>query len=276
MALTIAVVNQKGGVGKTTTAINVSAALAEAGKRVLLVDADPQANASSGLGIPVDENTIGLYEVLEDDNSLAASLRETRIPNLRVLPSSTDLAGVEIELAHSPTRTELRETLNATRDSCDLIFIDTPPSLGVLTLTCLVAADKLLIPIQCEYYALEGLRQLIRTIELVRRQLNPSLGILGLLRTMFDGRTNLSQQVAAEVERFFPGEIFRTIIPRTVRLSEAPSYGESILTYDPKSVGTEAYRALAREILDRTDSGCTDTSTAEVRQELPINGGNLP
>lgn len=248
MTIVVAVVNQKGGVGKTTTAINVAAALAEAGKSVLLVDGDPQGNASSGLGFPLDDQPCGLYQVLAGEASFEEGLHSTSIGNLSLLPSSVHLAGAEVELAPSTARTEIKECLQACHDKYDFVFIDTPPSLGVLTLTCLVAAEKLLIPIQCEYYALEGLRQLIRTIELIRQQLNPDLGILGLVRTMFDARTNLSQQVSNELASFFPQDIFTTIIPRSVRLSEAPSYGEPIITYDSRSVGAEAYRALAREI----------------------------
>jgi len=252
MGRLIAVVNQKGGVGKTTTAVNASAALAELGHRVLIVDADPQGNATTGVGASLDQGVFGLYQLLSEQHSFDEVTHSTAVHGLSLIPSSRDLAGAEIELAGSTSRTEIRDVLKPSAQKFDYVIIDTPPSLGVLTLTCLVAAEQLLIPIQCEYYALEGLRQLLYTVDLVKRGLNPNLTFLGLLRTMFDRRTNLSQQVATELEQFFPGEVFATIIPRTVRLSEAPSYGESIITYDPRSAGAEAYRSLALEIVHRT------------------------
>jgi len=254
MGYTIAVVNQKGGVGKTTTAVNVSAALSALGKRVLLVDSDPQANATTGLGLICDDTMPGIYQLLSQQNTLEETIHATALPGLSIIPSSQDLVGAEIELALSESRLELREALSPSLHNFDYVIIDTPPSLGVLTLTCLVAADYLLIPVQCEYYALEGLRQLLHTVDLVRQTLNPRIRFLGLVRTMHDGRTNLSQQVAAELEKFFPRETFATVIPRSVRLSEAPSYGEPIITYDPRSPGAEAYRSLANEIVQRLES----------------------
>ncbi len=276
MSLIVAVVNQKGGVGKTTTAINVAAALAESGKRVLLVDGDPQGNASSGLGFAVDDQPCGLYLVLAGQASIQEELHSTGVPNLSLLPASVHLAGAEVELAPSTTRSEIRECLRHCHAAYDYVLIDTPPSLGVLTLTCLVAAEKLLIPIQCEYYALEGLRQLMRTIELIRQQLNPDLGILGLVRTMYDVRTKLSQQVSEDLARFFPQDVFSTIIPRSVRLSEAPSYGEPIITYDPRSVGAEAYRALAREICLRTISSQTTEHVVASDQAVGPDIDDIP
>jgi len=249
----VVVVNQKGGVGKTTTAVNLGAALAEGGCRTLLVDLDPQSNATAALGAGIPEDATlaprcGVYAALCGDTPIRDQVQPTRWTPLCLLPATVELAGAEVELAADPTRHAVKSCLAPLLDDYDIVLLDTPPSLGVLTVNCLVAADSLLVPVQCEYFALEGLRQLLRTIELVRESLNPELEILGLLRTMHDGRTNLSQQVAAQIEQFFPGRVFSTLIPRNVRLSEAPSFGLPVTCYAPVCAGTAAYRALAKEV----------------------------
>lgn len=251
MSHVISVVNQKGGVGKTTTAVNLAACLAQLGHKTLLVDVDPQANATSGLGFPLNEQPQGLYKLLTEEGEPTQTAVPTKIPNLDILPSCAALAGLEVELAHSEHRAEMREVLASFNGSYQYIMLDSPPSLGVLTVSALVAAQLLIIPVQSEYYALEGLKHLLRTIELIRQSLNPSLRVLGLLRTMHDVRTTLSHQVVRDVEQFFPTLVFKTVIPRTVRLAEAPSYGEPITVYDPRSFGAQAYRALAEEVVER-------------------------
>ncbi|HEY3365297.1 MAG TPA: AAA family ATPase [Symbiobacteriaceae bacterium] len=254
MGRIIAVANQKGGVGKTTTAVNLSACLAEAGKRVLLVDIDPQGNATSGLGI--DRKTVGssVYELLLEDVSPLQVMVSTRVPGLFVVPATIDLAGAEIELVPRISREmRLRKALEPVRNEFDFILMDCPPSLGLLTINALTAADSILIPIQCEYYALEGLTQLMDTFKLVREALNSKLEIEGVLLTMFDGRTNLSIQVVDDVKRFFRGKVYRSIVTRNVRLSEAPSHGVPITLYDPKSKGAEAYSDLAREVIENVE-----------------------
>ncbi len=252
MAIVLAVVNQKGGVGKSTTALNLSAALARKGRRVLLVDLDPQGNATSGLGIPKDRLRASVYEVLLRHLPLRAVVLPTAVEGLEVAPSTVELAGAEVELAGAEDReTRLREVLEEVQDRYDLIVVDCPPSLGLLTLNALAAADRALLPIQCEYYALEGLSLLLRTLDLVRNALNPGLRIGGVVLTMYDSRTNLSEQVAREVRAFFGEEVFRTVIPRTVRLAEAPSHGQPIFLYDPQSRGALAYEALAEEVAGR-------------------------
>jgi len=252
MAVVLAVVNQKGGVGKSTTALNLSAVLARRGRRVLLVDLDPQGNATSGLGIPKDRLRSSVYDVLLRRLPLRAVLLPTAVEGLEVAPSTVELAGAEVELASEEDRAErLREALEGLRDRYDLVVLDCPPSLGLLTLNALVAADRALLPIQCEYYALEGLSLLLRTLDLVRGSLNPRLRMGGVVLTMYDPRTNLSEQVAREVRAFFGAEVFRTVIPRTVRLAEAPSYGQPIFLYDPNSRGAAAYEALAEEVAER-------------------------
>ena len=251
MAKIIAVTNQKGGVGKTTTAINLSACLAAKGKRVLLVDLDPQGNATSGLGqAGKDSNTV--YDVLIGEAPAADAILDTGYGSLSLMPTAIELAGAEIELVGMEERELLlKHALNSIRESYDYILIDCPPSLSLLTINALSAADSVLIPIQCEYYALEGLGALMNTVKLMRRKLNPELAIEGILLTMFDSRTNLCAQVVHEVRAHFPKEVFETMIPRNVRLSEAPSYGQPIHIYDGRCIGAKAYGELAGEMLER-------------------------
>jgi len=251
-ARVIAVTNQKGGVGKTTTAINLSADLARRGRRVLLVDADPQGNATTGIGIEKTSLPGCIYDVLVRDQPLEAVIRPSGVASLSVAPATLNLAGAEIELVSAISRElRLRNALEPSLPSYDDVVIDCPPSLGLLTLNAMSAADRLIVPIQAEYFALEGLGQLTGVIELVNRHLNPKIAILGVLITMFDGRTNLAAQVVEEVERFFPGLVFQTRVPRSVRLSEAPSHGTPIGLFDPKGKGAAAYAALAEEVLAR-------------------------
>lgn len=250
MGKIIAIVNQKGGVGKTTTAINLSAALGEEGRRVLLVDADPQANSTSGLGVDKRSIHCSLYTVLSGEARAEEAVMPLRFPGLSLLPSDAELAGTEVELVGAQRReNRLKAVLAPLREAYDYILIDCPPSLGLLSLNALCAADTVLIPIQCEYYALEGLSQLMATMRQVKRLYNPTLDIEGVLLTMYDGRLNLTQQVTAEVKKFFPKKVFATAIPRSVRLSEAPSFGEPITVYDRGCRGAAAYRELAAECL---------------------------
>ena len=249
MSKIIAVTNQKGGVGKTTTCVNLSACIAAAGERVLIVDIDPQGNTSSGLGARVTEEMPTVYEVMAGEADLNDSLLKTPEKNLRLLPSDLRLAGAEIELAGMAARERvLSEALAPARDAFDWIFIDCPPSLGLITLNALCAADSVLIPIQCEYYALEGVSALMGTIRKVQG-INPRLAIEGFVLTMLDSRTNLGMQVAREVRRVFKGKVYDTVIPRNVRLSEAPSHGLPIHLYDPRSLGAQSYQRLAEEFL---------------------------
>lgn len=251
----LAVTNQKGGVGKTTTSVNLAAALAEAGKRVLLVDLDPQANASGIFATVRDGSAAGLYEALVADAPIGELLQATRMENLYLLPSSLDLAGAEVEVARMEGHLfQLRKTLEPIRQSglFDFVVMDCPPSLGILMSNALVAADALLVPIQCEYYSLEGLRLLLEVAGQIQNSgANPGLGICGMLMTMFDARTNLNAAVIRDVRGHFADVVFRTAIPRTVRFGEAPSHGQTILEYDPSGTGALAYRALAREVIER-------------------------
>lgn len=251
MARIIAVFNQKGGVGKTTTVVNLCACIAEKGKRVCVIDIDPQGNTTSGYGIDKRELKNTIYEVLIGEAKVDDSIISVGYENLYILPSGVQLAGAEIELAFLNQREKmLKEALSPIEKNFDYIFIDCPPSLGLLSINALVAADSVLIPIQCEYYALEGVSQLVRTIQLVKKGLNPKLSIQGVVLSMFDGRTNLSIQVVDEVKSYFKGKVYGTIIPRNVRLAEAPSFGKPVMYYDAKSKGSIAYLELAEEFLD--------------------------
>ena len=253
MSRIIAIANQKGGVGKTTTAINLGACLAVAEQRTLVVDVDPQANATSGLGVKKEQIDGSLYDVLVDGTPLAEVIVPgVHFPFLSVAPATRDLVGVEVELVSRKGReTILREALASVRDQYDFILIDAPPSLGMLTLNTLAAADAVMIPIQSEFYALEGLSQLLNTVRIVQKNLNPALQIEGVLLTMYDHRLNLSKQVAEEAKEYFGPKVYRTTIPRNVRLAEAPSFGEPIVLYDILSVGAKSYLALAQEVIAR-------------------------
>ena len=264
MAKSIAVANQKGGVGKTTTAVNLAAIIADQGHRVLLVDADPQGNATSGIGIQRGSFRRNLYHAIVLDQPLAGIIIPTTIPSLQVVPSNKDLAGAEIELVEVDQREfRLKHALSSVEENYDYIIIDCPPSLGLLTLNALTAAKSLLVPIQCEYYALEGVTELFDTLARIRRLHNPGLMIEGLLLTMYDVRSNLSAAVAADLRDFYGLQVFQAVIPRNVRLAEAPSYGKPIITYDARSKGAEAYSQLAMEIIDEskgTGSGARSAS----------------
>lgn len=252
MGKIIAIANQKGGVGKTTTSVNLAASLGVLEKKVLLIDADPQANASSGLGIDVENVTIGTYQVLEHSNSPVEAILPCSAPNVSVISAHIDLVAIEIELVDKEDREYmLKQALASIKDNYDYILIDCAPSLGLLTLNALTAADSVVIPIQCEYYALEGLGKLLNTIKSVQKIHNPQLDIEGLLLTMFDSRLRLSNQVVEEVQKHFNDMVFKTIIQRTVKLSEAPSYGESIINYDATSKGATNYLQLAQEIIKK-------------------------
>ena len=245
-----AVVNQKGGVGKTTTAVNLTAALTEAGKRVLLCDFDPQANATSGLGVDKRKIKHSVYDVIINDVPVTDAVVKTNFGD--VLPSSPDLAGAGVELLSVPEPSyRLKNALNTVKDQYDVIFIDCPPSLEMLTVNGLAASDGIVVPVQCEYYALEGLADLMTTLRLMKKRINPALEIFGVVLTMFDGRTNFSTQVAQEVRRHFPGKVFATVIPRNVRLAEAPSHGLPVTVYDRSSRGSQAYKALAQDFLKK-------------------------
>jgi chromosome partitioning protein len=251
LAKVIAIANQKGGVGKTTTAVNLSSCLAHKGKKVVIIDVDPQGNTTSGLGIDKKVIEKSIYEVIINDVNIENALMKTAVENLYICPSNIQLVGAEVELVSVISReTRMKVAIEEIRKKYDYILIDCPPSLGLLTLNALTAADTILVPIQCEYYALEGLSQLMNTVKLVQRHLNPSLDVEGVVLTMFDARTNLSIQVVEDVKKYFRNKVYRTVIPRNVRLSEAPSFGLPIILYDPKSKVAECYLELAQEVID--------------------------
>ena len=249
MGKIISVANQKGGVGKTTTTVNLSTILAKKGKKVLLIDTDPQGNATSGLGVSKDVE-LSVYDILIGDTEFDETLQETAIKNLKVCPSNISLAGAEVQLVSMMSREQrLKTKLDKIKDQYDYILIDCPPSLGLVTLNAFTASDSVLIPVQCEYFALEGLGQLLNTVNLVKKHLNKNLEIEGALLTMYDARTKLSNQVVKEVKKYFEDKVYKTVIPRNVRLSEAPSYGMPITVYDPRSKGAKAYEKFAKELL---------------------------
>ena len=253
MGRVISIANQKGGVGKTTTSINISTILAKKGKKVLLIDADPQGNATSGIGIEKKTDK-SIYDVIIEETKIEEVVLETQIKNLKICPSNINLAGAEVELVSMISREyRLKERLEENKENYDYIIIDCPPSLGLITLNAFTASDSVLIPVQCEYFALEGLGQLLNTINLVKKHLNKSLEIEGAVLTMYDMRTNLSNQVVKEVKRYFEDKVYKTVIPRNIKLSEAPSFGMPITLYDPKSKGARAYEKLARELVKNTE-----------------------
>ena len=246
--------NQKGGVGKTTTCVNMAAYLAQAGKRVLLVDLDPQGNATTGLGFSKGALKKSVYNVIIEDEAVKDNVLETELERLFLLPANIDLAGAEVDLVYKKNRDKvLRAALTPVKDAFDYILIDCPPSLGLLTINALTAADSVIIPIQSEYYALEGLSQLMNTISLVRQHLNKSLKVEGVVLTMYDGRSLISKQIAAEIKKYFSKKLYEIVIPRNIRLSEAPSHGKPILLHDPKCMGARAYAALTEEFLKKTE-----------------------
>lgn len=273
MGKIIAIANQKGGVGKTTTSINLTAALAEEGKKVLIIDIDPQGNTTSGFGVDKNEVENTVYELLLDDCSVNEAIQREVIPGVDLIAANVNLAAAEIELIGIEHKEYiLRDVLDFVRDDYDYVILDCPPSLSVLTVNAMTAADSVLVPIQCEYYALEGLSQLIHTINLVRTRLNSSLDIEGIVFTMYDARTNLSQQVVENVRSNVDQRVYKTLIPRNIKLAEAPSYGEPITIYDPRSAGARAYIALAREIIAADEEGPDESlegieDTAELAEE---------
>ena len=248
----ISIVNQKGGVGKTTTAINLGTALAAIDKKILLIDLDPQGNLSTGIGVTEKQRKISVYDLIIQDSSIHQTIQETRIPNLKIIPSNINLSGIEFELATDEDRTnKLNNKINDLKEGYDFVLIDCPPSLGILTVNSLVASDSVLVPLQCEFYALEGLAQLLRTIEKIKDNLNPNLFLEGVILTMFDSRNRLSDDVVADAREHLGKKVFDTIIPRNVRLSEAPSHGLPAIIYDQKCVGSAAYIDLAKELINR-------------------------
>jgi chromosome partitioning protein len=276
MARTICIANQKGGVGKTTTSVNLAAALAELGRQVLIVDMDPQGNASSGLGIKRYENQeSNIYQVLIGEKPIRETIQTTQVQGLNIIPANPDLVGAEIELVDMPQREyRLKSALSEFQDKYHYIFIDCPPSLGLLTVNSLSAAETFLVPLQCEYYALEGLSQLLNTAGLIKKSLNPALRIEGICLTMFDARNNLSHQVVAEIQSHFGDKVFQAIIPRNVRLSEAPSHCQTIFQYDPKSLGAKKYKELAVELDQRVYGVRPETSAQAVETEIHSDGAS--
>jgi chromosome partitioning protein len=270
MARVLAIVNQKGGVGKTTTAINLSAALSLEGMHCLLVDIDPQANTTAGLGFPQDEDRLSTYDIMVGNTAVAEAILRTEIESLQLVPSSKDLVGATVELIQQENRAlKLRKALAAVTPDYDFIVLDCPPALDLLTLNALVASDGLLVPMQAEYFALEGISELMHTLERVREGLNPLLVVEGILLTMYDERTNLTQQVSSNLREHFGEMVFRTTIPRNIRLAEAPSYGRPVALYDPKSRGAESYRELALELLKRNKlSGRKKISSPEASPNM--------
>ena len=253
MERVISIANQKGGVGKTTTSINISTILAKKGKKVLLIDADPQGNATSGIGIEKKTDK-SIYDVIIEETKIEEVVLETQIKNLKICPSNINLAGAEVELVSMISREyRLKERLEENKENYDYIIIDCPPSLGLITLNAFTASDSVLIPVQCEYYALEGLEQLMNTVNLVKKHLNKELELEGAVLTMYDARTNLSNQVVKEVKNYFEDKVYKTVIPRNVRLSEAPSFGMPISIYDPKSKGAKCYEKLVKEVLKKNE-----------------------
>ena len=271
MSRVIAIANQKGGVGKTTTAVNLAASLAIAERKTLLIDADPQGNSTSGVGIERDRIRSSLYESIIDGTALTESrFPHVHFPYLDVVPATQDLVGAELELVNRRAReTRMRDALQGIRDQYGYVIIDCPPSLGLLTLNMLTAADSVIIPIQCEYYALEGLSQLLNTVKLVQRNFNPALAIEGVLLTMYDARLNLCKQVAEEAKEYFGGRMFEMTIPRNVRLAEAPSFGKPIVLYDVQSVGAKSYLAVAQELIRRVEQGVPPSPNLPAIEQQP-------